>query len=91
MDKLPYGWSIWARESICGGYDRPSHRVENEEEIRLGLGGSVEPRLECGYCGDPCPTRDSVAKALRWWHAHDCKPLEAAEAAGIVYDLGAVV
>lgn len=87
---LPYGFSVWKDEDILGGYNRAPWIVENEDEVRLAFAEHSEPRLTCSYCGVHCERTRVRENAVRWFHAHDCKPQEAAEAAGILWDAGAL-
>ena len=91
MGNLPHGWSTWDRASICGGYDRANWLIENEEEIQHAFADGLD-LVECGYCGFRCSFNQrgsrTSAGVIRWFHAHACPPLEASEAAGVLYDLG---
>jgi hypothetical protein len=81
-----FGVSLEADSSWFGGFDRRNNVVENDADIWLLFGDVEQPTCECGYCGDKFKTR-SRDKALRWFRAHDCSTLFAAEQSAIVYDL----
>ena len=85
-EELPHGFSIWKAERITSN-SRPPRLVENEDEVRLSFAEAKQPKLSCGYCGDPCETRDSVDKAVRWFHAHDCRTQEQAECEALILSL----
>ena len=82
---LPHGVSVWKAEAILGGYRRSTSAVENVDEIYLAFREHAQPRLSCAYCGSRANGRTAPG-VIGWWHAHNCRPLEAAEARGLVLD-----
>ena len=86
-EPIPHGWSAVSREEACTD-NRSRWIVENEDEVRLLFKGTEHPQRQfrCGYCSNGYRTRDE-RKAVEWFHQHECRTLEAAEAAALVVSL----
>lgn len=78
-------------DSDFSGWDRLPWVVENDLEVEFWWRESIEsanhrPWFTCSYCRDRFQAR-SLTTAVRWFHAHDCEPLQTAEAEAMVYGL----
>lgn len=81
------GFTVVDGQGELSGFDRPPSTVENEDEIMLEYRRQTgQPELRCGYCNGTHRAR-SVEGALRWWNAHDCDTLLAADSHALVTQL----